>query len=197
VNRSDLKELHYITPVANIPSIMQRGILCKNRANKLNPASIAMPEIQQLRASKAVPGGLQIHDYVNFYFSARNPMMYKRSSLHANLCVLRIDTSVLDLKNTVIADSNVASKYVAFWPSPSGLAKINDSWVFADDWTDGDQITQWRKAAAKCAEVLVPSVVPPDRITGAYVSCPESQRTLVEAGFDRSITVNPHLFFRG
>jgi hypothetical protein len=196
VNRSDLKELHYITPIANVPSIMQRGILCKNRANDLNPASIAMPEIQQLRATKAVPGGLQIHDYANFYFCARNPMMYKRSSMHAQICVLRIDTSVLDLKNAVIADSNVASKYVAFWPSPSGLSKIDDAWVFADDWTDGDQITQWRKAAAKCAEVLVPGVVSPDRIIGAYVSCVESQQTLVGTGFDKEITLNPHLFFR-
>jgi len=197
VNRSDLRELHYITPIANVPSIMQHGILCKNRASKLNAASIAMQEIQELRANKGVPGGLQIHDYANLYFCARNPMIYKRSSMHANLCVLRVSTSVLDLKAVVIADSNAASKYTAFWPSPSGLAKVDASWVFAENWTDSDQITQWRKAAAKCAEVLVPTVVTPDRIMGAYVSCPESQQTLIGIGFTGTITVNAHLFFRG
>ncbi len=197
MNRADLKELHYITHIANIPSIMEHGILSKNRANRLNPASIAMQAIQQLRANKSVPGGQQIHDYANLYFCARNPMMYKRSSMHASLCVLRIETSVLDLKGVVIADSNAASKYTAFWPSPSGLGQVNGAWVFADDWTDGDQITQWRKAAAKCAEVLVPSAVSPDRITGAYVSCSESQQTLIGVGFNKSITINPHMFFRG
>jgi hypothetical protein len=197
VNRSELKELHYITPIANIPTIMQHGILCKNRVSKLNPASIAMQAIQQLRANKGVPGGLQIHDYANLYFCARNPMMYKRSSLHADLCVLQIDTSVLDLRDVVIADSNAASKYTAFWPSPSGLAKVNGPWVFADDWTDADQITQWRKAAAKCAEVLVPGTVSLEKIVGAYVSCAESKQTLVDVGFTRTIVVHPHLFFRG
>lgn len=29
MKRSDLKELHYITPIANVPSIIQHGILCK------------------------------------------------------------------------------------------------------------------------------------------------------------------------
>lgn len=117
--------------------------------------------------------------------------------MHATLCVLRIETSVLDLKDVVVADSNAASKYTAFWPSPSGLARVNDAWVFADDWTDGDQIIQWRKAAAKCAEVLVPGVVSPDKIIGAYVSSPESQQNLIGVGFNKSVTINPHLFFRG
>jgi hypothetical protein len=197
VNRSDLEELHYITPIANIPSIMRRGILCKNRANPLNPVSIAMNEIQQKRANKAVPGGLQIHDYANLYFCARNPMMYKRSARHAEICVLRIDTSVLDLKGVVIADSNAASNYTGFWPSPMGLIKVHGPWVFADDWTDANQITRWQKTAAKCAEVLVPTAVSNDRITGAYVSCPESQQTLRGVGFDKKITIDLHLFFRG
>jgi len=197
VKRSELKELHYITPIENVPSVMQHGILCKNRANKLNPASIAMKAIQALRANKAVPGGLQIHEYANLYLCARNPMMYVRSAKHVELCVLRIDTSVLYLKDVVIADSNAASRYTAFWPSPSGLEKVHGPWVFADDWTDANQITQWQKKAAKCAEVLVPSVVLPNKIIGAYVSCPESGQTLAAVGFNKSIVVYSHLFFRG
>jgi ssDNA thymidine ADP-ribosyltransferase, DarT len=156
VKRGDLKELHHITPIANIHSIMEHGILCKNKADKLNPVSIAMQNVQDVRDKKAVPGGLQLHDYANLYFCARNPMMYKRSSMHADICVLQIETTVLDLKNVVIADGNAASKYTAFWPSPSGLAKVNGSWVFADDWTDQDQIIQWRKASAKCARSWCP-----------------------------------------
>jgi hypothetical protein len=34
VNDSDLKELHYITPIANVPSIMKLGIL-SNRETEL------------------------------------------------------------------------------------------------------------------------------------------------------------------
>ena len=194
--RSNIAELHYITPIANVPSILQHGILCKNRAGQLNPVSIAMNAIQQVRASKTVPGGLAIHAYANLYFCARNPMMFVRSAKHAELCVLRVDDLVLDFKDVVIADGNAASKYTAFWPSPMGLAKVHGPWVFADDWTDPDRITMWQKKSAKCAEVLVPSVVPANRIIGAYVSCPGSQQTLTGVGFNKSITIDPHLFFR-
>ena len=125
MKRSDLTELHYITPIANVPSILIHGILSKNRAKKLKPASVAMEEIQRIRENKAVPGGRALHDYANLYFCARNPMMYKRAALHAELCVLQLSTDVLDLPNVVIADGNLASGYTAFRPSPSGLATID------------------------------------------------------------------------
>jgi len=195
VNRSELKELHYITPIANVPSILKHGILSKNRAKPFRPASIAMQEIQDARDRKSVPGGLALHDYANLYFCARNPMMYKRQAQHLEICVLRLSTDVLDLPNVVIADGNAASQYTAFWPSPSGLSKVNSEWVFAEYWTDPNQITRWRKAAAKCAEVLIPHRVRADSITGAYVSTERSRATLGDQGFTRAIAVDAHLFF--
>ena len=197
MRRSDLTELCYITPIANIPSILGVGILSKNKAKKLKPASVAMKQIQKIRARKAVPGARPLHDYANLYFCARNPMMYKRSSMHAELCVLRVSTDVLDLLGVVIADGNAASRYTAFWPSPSGLAKVDRALVFAEDWTDADQIVRWQKTAAKCAEVLVPDAVPPRFMIGACVSCPETEQALVAMGFGLPIAIDPHLFFRG
>lgn len=197
MNRSELAELHYITPIANIPSILQHGVLCKNRAKAFDPVSIAMQEIQDARENKAVPGGLPLHDYANLYVCARNPMMYKRQAEHMGICVLRLDTSVLDLPNVVIADGNAASKYTAFWPSPTGLSKLDRERVFAEYWTDANQITQWQKASAKCAEALVPEKVSPSLIIGAYVSHETSKEKLREVGFEREIRVDRRLFFQG
>ena len=48
------------------------------------------------------------------------------------------------------------------------------------------------------AEVLVPDVVPPEHIDGAYVSCTEARQQL-EAELDGkplAITVNADMFFR-
>jgi hypothetical protein len=123
-------------------------------------------------------------------------MMSKRRGQHEDICVLRVSTEVLDLPDVVIADGNAASKYTAFWPSPSGLAKVNGDWVFAEYWTDQDQITYWRKASAKCSEVLVPDSVPPRMVVGAYVSCRETRQKLIETGFGQPIAVDSHLFFR-
>lgn len=197
MKHSDLQELHYITPIANVKSIMSRGILCKTKASRLNPVSIALEEVQDTRAKKAVPGGLPLHSYANLYFCARNPMMFKRRGQHGDICVLKVSTEVLDLRDVVIADGNAASKYTAFWPSPSGLAKVNGEWVFAEYWTDQDQITYWRKASAKCSEVLVPDTVPARMVMGASVSCEDARQKLLDIGFARPIAVDAHLFFRG
>jgi hypothetical protein len=123
-------------------------------------------------------------------------MMSKRRDQHRQICVLRVSTEVLDLPNVVIADSNAASKYTAFWASPAGLSKVAGEWVFAEYWTDQDQITQWRKAAAKCAEVLVPRKVEPNMIVGAYVSCEDSMAALRGTGFALPIALDAHLFFQ-
>jgi len=56
MNRADLRELHYITPIANLDSILQHGILSKRRAERMNPKSIAMEEVQEIRENKKVPG---------------------------------------------------------------------------------------------------------------------------------------------
>jgi hypothetical protein len=196
MKRSDLRELHYITPIQNVPSIMNHGILCHQKARQLNHASVAMQEVQDIRSRKRVPGGLPLHAYVNLYFCARNPMMRKRVHQHLSLCVLQLNVAVLDLPNVVIADGNAASDYTAFWLSPSGLDRIDFDLVFAEWWTDSNQIQQWHKARVKCAEVLVPDRVDPRFIQGAYVSCQENQKLLEDSGFRLPVAVDPKLFFQ-
>lgn len=197
MTRSDLTELHFITHIENVISILKNGILCHRRAKKLYPVSVAMLEIQDIRAKKVVPGGKPLHEYANLYIHARNPMMYKRSDRHLELCVLRVSTDVLDFPNVVIADGNAASGYTAFWPSPSGLAQLNKDLVFAEFWTDLDPIVKWRKARMRSAEVLVPEKVDPTFISGAYVSCENAMEKLGQIASELSISIDAHLFFRG
>src|SRR5262249_62402948 len=101
-------------PMANLPSVMERGILSYERTAKLPHHSVALQPVQEKRDQKHVPGGLRLHQYANLYFHARNPMMFKRRPEAPNLCVLRVSTQVLELEGTVISDQNAASDYVRF-----------------------------------------------------------------------------------
>jgi hypothetical protein len=198
MHKSQLRELQYITPISNCVSILQHGILCHRQAEKLEHGSVAMPEIQERRCNKAVPGGRRkIHDYVNLYFCARNPMLYLRRPQHRDLCVLAVDLAVLDLPDVVLTDQNASSDYARFYPSPQGLAALDYDMIFAEYWTDNqDGFAYFRKKAAKCAEVLVPDVVPPRYIIGAYVSCDESREAVSRTCGNRlRVTVEAHLFF--
>lgn len=180
MEKADLTELQYITSINNVPSIIEHGILSYNQVkNKnINHHSVSMSEVQDRRKNKTITGGKPLHDYANLYLSARNPMLFKRKSLHKELCILRIKISVLDIEGSVISTGNAASDYTAFYPSHRGLEMLDKNLVFAEYWTDDDPIIQRKKTVAKCAEVLIPERVPSTLIFGAYVSCEDSKKTL-------------------
>ncbi|MCH7544579.1 MAG: DUF4433 domain-containing protein [Proteobacteria bacterium] len=196
MRREELEELQYITPIVNVPSILTQGILSHKRVKSMPHQSVAKPEVQALRAKVHIPGGRPLHEYANLYVCARNPMLYKRQADHQSLCVLRIATSVLDLPDVVITDQNAASDYRRFAAAPGGLAIVDKEKTFAEHWTHPDDpIAYWRHSSMKCAEVLVPDVVDPDFIMGAYVSCKSSHDRMAADTPGLPAEINRHFFF--
>ena len=198
MRRDELTELHYITPIANVPSILQLGILSHQRVARLPHKSVAMLEVQERRAQRVLPGPgkRMLHQFANLYFHARNPMMWARRFSHPNLCVLRVSTDVLDLPGVVIADRNAASSYVSFGPVASALGSIDYKLVFAESWTyPEDQAKERSHKAIKGAEVLVPDRVDSDYVFGAYVSGVTSRAQLAKVAPSLEAIVNADLFF--
>jgi hypothetical protein len=198
MTRAQLTELGYIVPIATVPSILQHGILSHNRAAKLQHQDIAHQQVNTRRAAVVVPapgGGRRLHDYANLYISARNPMLLSRSHMREQLCVLRVDPNVIDTAGAVVTDSNAGSKYVKFSAAPDGLSIVNFDRTMADWWNHpDDRIDHWRHSAQKCAEILVPHVLPAHHITGAYV-CSETARGSLATLANVTVTINRHLFF--
>jgi hypothetical protein len=176
---------------------MARGVLSHSRAREIEHVTVAMPEIQERREGKRVPGGRPLHEYANLYVCARNPMMYKRKEAHHQLCVLRVSTAVLDLGEVIIADRNASSAYARFGAAPGALDMLQHGVIFAEYWTHpDDSIEQMRYKSFKCAEVLVPDRVDPVHIVGAYVSCEESRLRLAQEAPRLPVIINRHLFFQ-
>jgi hypothetical protein len=196
MNRDDLKELHYITTIRNVPPILSKGILSHKLAKKINHNSVAMEVIQERRKNKIVPGGRPLQDYVNLYIYARNPMLYVLQSRHVDLCILRVSIEILDLPGVIITDRNASSDYARFAPAPKGLFIVDKDLTFAEYWTHPDPFEAMRRKSAKCAEVLVPDRIDPDFITGAYVSCQEANATFEALRVDIPVTINSYLFFK-
>jgi len=195
MERDELQELHYITPICNVPSIMQHGILSHARAEPLQHQSVAMEEMQDRRARVRVPGGKPLHEYANLYICGRNPMLYKRLDQREQLCVLAVSTDVLDLPGVVVTDRNAGADCPRFGPAPDGLAIVDRAKTFADDWRHPNQIEYWQRKSAKCAEILVPDRVDPRLIRGAYVSCEKAKGSLDALNTGLAVGINLHLFF--
>ena len=189
------KSLSNIMPIENIPSVIKNGILCHDKAVAINHSDISLVEVQQRRNNVTIPNGMKLHRYASLYFSARNPMMYKRKNFANGLCVLAVSFDVLNIKGCVVTDRNAATDVVKFYTPEDGLRSIDFEKVFARDWTDNDFSTQVNKKAIKCAEVLIPDCVPYAYIVGAYVANEDVKADLIKSGFDKRIAVFPDLFF--
>jgi len=203
MKREDIKELHYITHIDNLLSISKNGILSHEKSKKMQHKSVANTEVQEHRAKVVIPGGRKLHCYANLYFNARNPMMYVivvDNEKHKELAVIQVDPSVLDGDGVIISDRNASSKYVRFYPSPDGLAKLNKDYIFAKYWTDSDPFIELEKRSTICAEVLIPDCIPPEFIKGIHVSCNESlekvKSLLISSLFIDKISINTDLFFQ-
>jgi hypothetical protein len=187
----ELRELHYITPFANVPSILQTGILSHNKAAAIKHDSVADEQVQDRRRGIRVSGGLKLHDYANLYFHARNAMMSRRRGHRDELCVLVVDPAVINLPGAVVADRNAASGDALFRPAPRGIEGLDAAYVFAEWWTQSREAKQRR-----CAEVLIPHVVPAEFVRGAYVHDETTRVRMAQlVPDDFPVSVDSHLFF--
>jgi hypothetical protein len=197
MKRTDITELHFITPIVNVPSIVKHGILSHNLSEKLSHDSVAMQEIQEKRINKQIPGThKQLHDYANLYFDAHNPMLSKRRSKNDELCILRIDPAVLDLPGVIIADQNASSNYVRFYSVTKGLSAIDKEKLFSKYWTHpGNQFAEWAHKSIKCAETLVPERVEPNYILDAYVANQTALNAFNKLKIELTVCIKDDIFF--
>ncbi len=197
MERADVKELYYISHIANIPSILEHGILSHNLSEKLPHDSIAMEEIQDRRKNKTIPGTKKkLHDYANLYFDAHNPMLSRRRSQNDEICILCIDSYVLDLPDIIISDRNAASNWARFYNCVEGLKALDQEKLYSRFWTNArDQYEAWELKSIKCAEVLVPDKVEPKYITGAFVANQTATDAFKELKCGLTVRIKSGIFF--
>jgi ssDNA thymidine ADP-ribosyltransferase, DarT len=196
MNRADVTELHYITTISNVISILQHGILSNTLAAELPHDSVAMPEIQEIRANKQIPGARRLHEYANLYFDAHNAMLSKRRGYNSTICVLQVDSSALDLPGVILTDRNAASSWVSFMTVHEGLAAIDRDRLFARSWKHPeDMYDEMNHKSEKCAEILVPDRVEARFVVGAYVANQNASTAFQALGTGLPVRIRGDMFF--
>ena len=185
-----------IAPIENVLSILEHGILSNRRAARLPHRSVAMQEIQERRQVKRISNGRLLHEYVNLYFDAHNPMLSKCRAHNDNICVLRVDHTVIDLSGVIVTDRNAAKDFVRFYTVTDGLHALDKNLIYAQFWLNPqDEFDQRYRVGAKCAEVLVPDSVSPDMVVGAYVANQRALAAFEELGTRLPVKINGSMFF--
>jgi hypothetical protein len=196
MNRADVTELHYITAIANVTSILQHGILSHTLAAQLKHQSVAMPEIQAIRQNKQIPGARRLHEYANLYFDAHNPMLSRVRGHNSSICVLQVNVDVLDLPGVIVTDRNAASSWVSFLPVDDGLKDIDRERLFARSWKHPeDMYAEMNHKSEKCSEVLVPDRVEARLVVGAYVANQNALTAFQALGTGLPVRIRGDMFF--
>lgn len=188
-----LRYLYYIVHKDNIASVLASGaLLCRSRALAAGiPYDISNLEVNQRRSGKI--DSIQrrpLHDYVNLYFRARNPMLYARRQLQSDLVVLCVDRRLLKEPGVVFTDGNAASSATRFFYNLGDLKELDWDCLEADYWNDFDDGKRTR-----CAEVLVPGSVPLSRVERAVVSNEPLRDELTSLRWPTRVDVRPEGFF--
>jgi hypothetical protein len=191
MNINDIEQLYYITHIANLPSILQKGILSFNKADKIGHKSIAEQGVQARRENKKIPGtNTHLHDYANLYFDAHNPMLSARRHLNDLICVLIISKDVLELDGII----QNASRACRFMTLDDGLPLLDKEEIFARYWIREDQMEEYRLKGIKCSEVLVPVRVDVSLIAGAYVANATALRLFQQVS-SLTVEIRADIFF--
>jgi hypothetical protein len=198
MRRERVRELHYITDARNLGSILAMGLLCHQRAGAVPHQSVASEEIQERRRLKRLPNGERLHSYVNLYFDARNPMMYKllQKGL-TNLIVICVSPDVLGIPGTILTDGNAAAEVTGFYPSPDGLGNLDENLIYAQSWNDPDYWTKVEKKRVRCAEVLVPELISPAYIRSCYADNSSVRASCRQVAGSLRIEINRSMYFNG
>lgn len=182
--------LNYITPIENLPSILEHGLLSRSAmlARGVGFVDISDHDVQALRERQDPVYGRPIHDYVPLFLNHRNAMLYSRKELQDRLVILTIDRRVSSGPGVLFCDGNAAAVDTVFSTDTNILAPCREA-LEAEYWTG---VKDGRRR--RMAEVLVPDVVPCDAIVRAVCNNTELLGR-IQREFDLSASVDTSFFF--
>jgi hypothetical protein len=196
---AEIKSLFYITHIANIPSILQHGILSHALVESQNIPFTPIYDagIVKNRKAKSTPERKSLWEYANVYFQPRNPMMYRviHEKSKRDLAVVAVKPSVLQLPTALVTDGNAASGPTRFFKPSDGLPVIKAQWkVIQSEWwneLDGSK----RKIMTEC---LVPERIPPEYVHTVFVADHSAKERVEHLLGPRSVPVvpEPNIFFQ-
>lgn len=163
------KYFYHFTHIDNLKSIIKNGLLSTNKKNELGitHVNLASESIQLRRSGMDVtcsPNG-KIHDYVPFYFTARNPMLLgvlNRKNIDQPLIIYIAVSIDKILENNVVFTDASANTIVPpnFYNDPQYLDKLDWGLINSQGWTT----TNKDDLHKRMAEILVHNKMPVDWI---------------------------------
>ena len=182
---------YHLTHIDNLPAIFSENALISKEeiiSRKVTFTDISIPEVQTRRHEKTVYG-LDLHQYVPFYFGAKTPMVAVNNDKQDNIVFLQFSLEILQTKGCVISDGNAASSNTKFnvFSGVESLSFLDLKAIASSRYANNSEMKR-----KKQAEVLIPHQMPLQQMLRILVLS-ESTRLIVLAHARANAKITPQV----
>ena len=117
-----VKHLYYLSPVKNIPSILEHGVMSKMAVETLEIPydDYSDQTVQTIRERKS------LHEYVPLFFNTRNAMTFRYQKEKRDFAILRLNSDLVTHYDCLVSDRIAACSDAEIYTlSEAALKKIN------------------------------------------------------------------------
>ena len=194
-----LQSIDHMTHIDNLGTILKNGLMSHN--NPFQKVDISNQTVNSRRDRIEPVNKKSVHDYVPFYFNARNAMLYStQQRFDEDVIILGFDPEILNSKNAIFTDGNAACNDTQYYATTNRAKLLNIDWdnVFSDSWYDFNAgCADHELKRQMMAETLIPGKVDAQHIS--YIFCQSSvMRSYLSRNFDLSgikVISEPCMFF--
>jgi hypothetical protein len=160
--------IYHMTHIDNVPGILKQGL--QAHGNTFQKRDISNHDVNSRRSRREPVYGKRIHDYVPFYFSPRNPMLFVQDN-RDEIVILVFKASLLYEEGMLFTDGNASVGNTRFYDDLADLDNLNWNCINSSYWPD------FRDGKReKMAEVLIPRNVNKSKIVAMLCNNKHTQR---------------------
>ena len=198
LEKCGIETIDHMTHIDNLETILAHGLYA--HSNPYKQTDISNKEVNDRRSKLEPVYHKSIHDYVPFYFNARNAMLY-RNQCHfgEDIIILGFEQDIILEENVLFTNNNASSGSASFTSDASELLDstfIDWDIVFSNRWVHGGE-RDTATMQMMMAEVLIPKHVKSSKIQVIYCQS-SSIKDKIEHNFELNgikVVVDTNVFF--
>lgn len=164
-----INALFYIAHLANLASILENGILCRNLAERRRyiAADISNQDVQERRK--------EFFGYAPLFFRNNPPMLYDvlKKPFNQGVLLLEISTAATNVVGVRFSNGNAASPQTETYFNPLDLRKLKWNLIKSAPKDFNDMLAH---KSARSSEMLIPKRCSPHRIRRVHALSREARQ---------------------
>ena len=198
LKQCEIATIDHMTHIKNLESILKYGLFSHN--NLYKKIDISNQDVNNRRSELEPIYQKSIHEYVPFYFNARNAMLYRNQKKFGNkIIILGFSNEIVFHDKVIFTNANAAADNTFFTNDITELLNndfIDFSKVFSYSWNNYGEPDDYLKQTMM-SEVLIEKYV--DKKYIQFIYCQDNDiKNYIEKNFNINniqVITEPNIFF--